>query len=40
LEILSSILQSPNQYAQDGVFEKNAEALLPKQLATGEGAEV
>src|SRR5215212_4886828 len=30
LEILSSILQSPNQYAQDGVLGKIAEALLPK----------
>jgi tRNA-splicing ligase RtcB len=30
LEILSSILQSPNQYAHDGVLGKIAEALLPK----------
>lgn len=30
LEILSSILQSPNQYAHDGVLNKIAEALLPK----------
>lgn len=32
LEILSSILQSPNQYAHDGVLGKIAEALLPKTL--------
>jgi tRNA-splicing ligase RtcB (3'-phosphate/5'-hydroxy nucleic acid ligase) len=30
LEILSSVLQSPNQYAHDGVLNKIAEALLPK----------
>ncbi len=30
LEILGSILQSPNQYAHDGVLNKIAEALLPK----------
>ena len=30
LEILSSILQSPNQYAADAVLAKIAEALLPK----------
>jgi tRNA-splicing ligase RtcB (3'-phosphate/5'-hydroxy nucleic acid ligase) len=30
LEILSSILQSPNQYAEDGVLGKIAEALIPK----------
>jgi tRNA-splicing ligase RtcB (3'-phosphate/5'-hydroxy nucleic acid ligase) len=30
LEILSSILQSPNQYADDKVLGKIAEALLPK----------
>ncbi len=30
LEILGSILQSPNQYAHDGVLDKIAEALLPK----------
>ena len=30
LEILGSILQSPNQYAHDGVLGKIAEALLPK----------
>lgn len=30
MEILGSILQSPNQYAQDGVLNKIAEALLPK----------
>ena len=38
LEILSSILQSPNQYAQDGVLGKIAEALLPKPKP--EGAEI
>jgi tRNA-splicing ligase RtcB (3'-phosphate/5'-hydroxy nucleic acid ligase) len=31
LEILSSILQSPNQYAEDGLLGKIAEALTPKQ---------
>jgi tRNA-splicing ligase RtcB len=30
LEILSSVLQSPNQYAHDGVLGKIAEALIPK----------
>src|SRR3954467_11625907 len=30
LEILSAVLQSPNQYAHDGVLNKIAEALLPK----------
>src|SRR5215203_2106552 len=30
LEILGSILQSPNQYAEDAVLGKIAEALLPK----------
>src|SRR5215207_10298237 len=29
LEILGSVLQSPNQYAHDGVLNKIAEALLP-----------
>jgi tRNA-splicing ligase RtcB len=29
-EILSSVLQSPNQYAHDGVLGKIAEALIPK----------
>ncbi|MGN6164170.1 MAG: RtcB family protein, partial [Flavisolibacter sp.] len=38
LEILGSILQSPNQYAQDGVLGKIAEALLPKPKP--EGAEI
>jgi tRNA-splicing ligase RtcB len=38
LEILSSILQSPNQYAQDGMLGKIAEALLPKPKP--EGAEI
>ena len=40
LEILGSILQSPNQYAHDGVLGKIAEALLPKKPAPGEGVEV
>ena len=35
LEILGSILQSPNQYAQDGVLGKIAEALLPKPKPDG-----
>lgn len=35
LEVLSSILQSPNQYAQDGVLGKIAEALLPKPQKQG-----
>jgi tRNA-splicing ligase RtcB (3'-phosphate/5'-hydroxy nucleic acid ligase) len=35
LEILSSILQSPNQYAEDAVLGKIAEALLPKPKAEG-----
>ncbi|MFL5809004.1 MAG: RtcB family protein [Flavisolibacter sp.] len=35
LEILSSILQSPNQYAYDGVLGKIAEALLPKPKPEG-----
>ena len=38
LEILSAVLQSPNQYAQDGVLGKIAEALLPKPKP--EGAEI
>src|SRR5215212_8734894 len=38
LEILSSILQSPNQYAHDGALGKIAEALLPKPKP--EGAEI
>jgi tRNA-splicing ligase RtcB len=38
MEILSSILQSPNQYAHDGVLGKIAEALLPKPKP--EGAEI
>lgn len=36
LEILRSVLQSPNQYAHDGVLNKIAEALLPKPKADGE----
>jgi tRNA-splicing ligase RtcB (3'-phosphate/5'-hydroxy nucleic acid ligase) len=39
LEILSAILQSPNQYAQDGVLGKIAEALLPKASSVGGGLE-
>ena len=35
LEILSSILQSPNQYAEDGVLGKIATALLPKSKPGG-----
>jgi tRNA-splicing ligase RtcB (3'-phosphate/5'-hydroxy nucleic acid ligase) len=35
LEILSSILQSPNQYAEDGMLGKIAEALLPKAKPAG-----
>ena len=38
LEILSSVLQSPNQYAHDGDLGKIAEALLPK--ARPEGFEI
>ncbi len=37
LEILSSILQSPNQYADDGILNKIAEALLPKAPPPGFG---
>lgn len=36
LEILSAILQSPNQYAHDGVLNKIAEALLPKPKVGGD----
>jgi tRNA-splicing ligase RtcB len=36
LEILGSILQSPNQYAHDGVLNKIAEALLPKPKREGD----
>lgn len=35
LEILSSVLQSPNQYAHDGVLGKIAEALLPRPKPEG-----
>lgn len=35
LEILSSVLQSPNQYAHDGMLGKIAEALLPKPKRGG-----
>jgi tRNA-splicing ligase RtcB (3'-phosphate/5'-hydroxy nucleic acid ligase) len=37
LEILSSILQSPNQYAHDDVLGKIAEALLPKKPGVSDG---
>lgn len=37
LEILGSILQSPNQYAEDAVLSKIAEALLPKASPTEAG---
>lgn len=40
LEILSSILQSPNQYADDDVLGKIAEALLPKKPAEGDGVTI
>ena len=36
LEILSSILQSPNQYAADGKLGKIAEALIPKPKVGGD----
>ncbi len=36
LEILSSILQSPNQYAEDAVLGKIAEALIPKPKIGGD----
>src|SRR5689334_14333950 len=36
LEILASVLQSPNQYAHDGVLNKIAEALLPKPKIGGD----
>lgn len=36
LEILRSILQSPNQYAHDGTLGKIAEALLPKPKTAGD----
>ena len=35
LEILGSILQSPNQYAEDGMLGKIAQALLPKSKPDG-----
>ena len=35
LEILSSVLQSPNEYAIDGVLGKIAEALVPRQKEGG-----
>jgi tRNA-splicing ligase RtcB (3'-phosphate/5'-hydroxy nucleic acid ligase) len=38
LEVLRSVLQSPNQYAGDAVLGKIAEALLPKPAT--EGAEI
>lgn len=36
LAILSAVLQSPNQYAHDGVLNKIAEALLPKPKVGGD----
>src|SRR5215207_10830197 len=36
LEILGSVLQSPNQHAHDGVLNKIAEALLPKPKTGGD----
>ena len=36
LEILSSVLQSPNQYAHDGKLGKIAEALIPKPKVAGD----
>jgi tRNA-splicing ligase RtcB (3'-phosphate/5'-hydroxy nucleic acid ligase) len=36
LEILSSVLQSPNQYAEDAVLGKIAEALIPKPKIGGD----
>jgi tRNA-splicing ligase RtcB len=35
LEVLGSVLQSPNQYAHDGVLGKIAESLLPKPKPEG-----
>ncbi len=36
LEILRSIIQSPNQYAHDGILGKIAAALLPKPSGPGD----
>src|SRR6476661_7664209 len=36
LEVLSSVLQSPNQYAHDGKLGKIAEALLPTHQKGGD----
>jgi tRNA-splicing ligase RtcB (3'-phosphate/5'-hydroxy nucleic acid ligase) len=36
LEVLNSVLQSPNQYAHDGKLGKIAEALLPKSRRGGD----
>ena len=36
LKILGAILQSPNQYAHDGVLDKIAVALLPKPKLGGD----
>jgi len=36
LEILGSVLQSPNQYAHDGQLNKIAEALLPKPKSSAD----
>ncbi len=40
LEILSSVLQSPNQYAEDGMLGKIAEALIPKPKQGGDTIEL
>src|SRR5688500_12905028 len=38
LEVLRAIVQSPNEYANDPILNKIAEALLPKPIL--EGAEI
>jgi tRNA-splicing ligase RtcB len=40
LEVLRALLQSPNEYANDPVLGKIAEALLPKPKKPGEGEEI
>ena len=40
LEVLASVLQSPNQYATDPVLGKIAEALLPKPKVEGDTIEL
>lgn len=40
LEILASVLQSPNQYAGDRILGKIADALLPKPKAAGDEIEL